>query len=97
MTDTTIQVPGADSVTINVGDTLTIDFIEACSFCCDTVEVDYFFPQLPLGSHQAGHVWSGVAQQTSTIKFHHKPYGETCGQAVAPMDAGRAITVGDGG
>jgi hypothetical protein len=99
MADTTVLVPGSDSVTIDVGDTLTIDFIEDCCFCCDPMQVDLFLPQLPLGDHVAGKTWSGVAQESGTIQFGHKPYGGECNpRAVSiPMDGGRAITVGNGG
>ncbi len=98
MADTAIEVPGLDSVTINVGDTLTIDFLEDCYFCCDPKQVDCFFPQLPLGDHLTGKTWSGVAQESGTFKFGHKPYGEECKPLeAAPMETGRSITVGDGG
>jgi hypothetical protein len=91
---TTILVPGNDSVTIRVGDTLVIDFIEDCRFCCDPAQVDTFFPQLPLGDHKAGKTWSGVAQQSGTFQFHHKPYGGDCGAKRGVMDSGRSIQVG---
>src|ERR1700679_3768090 len=97
MADTTILVPGNDSVSITVGETLTIDFIEDCYFCCDPMQVDTFFPQLPLGDHKAGKTWSGVAQQSGTFQFHHAPYGKEGGQPHRYMDTGRTITGGDGG
>jgi hypothetical protein len=96
MADTTILVPGQDSVSITVADTLTIDFVEDCYFCCDPEEVDAFFPQLPLGDHFAGKTWSGVAQQSGTFQFHHKPYGGQCNPVSAPADTGRTIIVGGG-
>jgi hypothetical protein len=97
MSDTTILVPGSDSVTIDVGDTLSIEFIEDCYFCCDPMQVDCFIPQLPLGDHVAGKIWTGVAQESGTYNFHHKPYGEECGPHGAPADTGRSILVGNGG
>jgi hypothetical protein len=96
MADTTILVPGQDSVTITVGDTLTIDFIEDCCFCCDPEQVDAFYPQLPLGDHLAGKIWSGVAQQSGTFQFCHTPYGEGCASLESVTDTGRSIIVGDG-
>jgi hypothetical protein len=98
MADITIMVPGKDSVTITVGETLTIDFIEDCCFCCDPTQVDSFFPQLPLGDHKAGKTWQGVAQITVTIQFHHTPYGQGCNSKHSSvMDSGRTIVVGGGG
>jgi len=94
MATVTVEVPGADSVTITVGDTLVIEFIENCCFCCDPMQVDFFFPQLPLGDHVAGMVWSGAARQSGTIKFGHKAYGGECGASDVPMDGGRSIIVG---
>jgi hypothetical protein len=91
------MVPGQDSVTINVGDTLVIDFIEDCYFCCDPTQVDFFYPQLPLGDHKAGKTWTGIAQQKATIKFGHVPYGKECNSKEAPMGTGRSISVGGGG
>ena len=96
MADTTILVPGQDSVTINVADTLTIDFVQACCFCCNPEQVDSFYPQLPLGDHIAGKTWSGVAQESGTFQFHHVPYGEQCVMSTGPMSSGRSITVGGG-
>jgi len=98
MADITILVPGQDSVTITVGNTLTIDFIEDCRFCCDPEQVDAFYPQLPLGDHLAGKIWSGIAQQSGTFQFGHKPYGEQCGpSSVVTDDGGRTIVVSGGG
>ena|ERR1700733_1117797 len=96
MADTTILVPGTDSVSINVGDTLTIDFIEDCYFCCDPMQVDTFFPQLPLGDHKAGKIWSAVAQESGTMQFHHTPYGQECSSKHSVMASGRTIIVGGG-
>jgi hypothetical protein len=96
MADITILVPGKDSVSITVGETLTIDFIEDCYFCCNPMQVDTFFPQLPLGDHKAGKIWSGVAQVNGTIKFHHTPYGKECDSKHGVMDTGRTIVVGGG-
>jgi hypothetical protein len=94
----TIRVPGTDSITIVVGDIVNIDFIEDCCFCCDPEQVDMFFPQLPLGDHKKGTLWSGCARTSGTIKFHHKAYGGECtARNSAPADAGRTITVGGGG
>jgi len=73
---------------------LVIEFIENCCFCCDPMQVDFFFPQLPLGDHVAGMVWSGAARQSGTIKFGHKAYGGECGASDVPMDGGRSIIVG---
>jgi hypothetical protein len=95
MADTTILVPGTDSVSINVGDTLTIDFIEDCCFCCDPMQVDTFFPQLPLGDHKAGKIWSAVAQESGTMQFHHQPYGKTCDTKRGVTSNPRTISVGD--
>ena len=97
MADITIKVPGTDSVTITVGDTLTIDFVQDCCFCCNPEQVDSFLPQLPLGDHMAKDIWSGVAQQTGTFQFHHVSYGRQCGASTGPMTSGRTIVVGDGG
>jgi hypothetical protein len=97
MASTTILVPGKDSVTLSVGDMLVIDFIEDCYFCCDPTQVDSFFPQLPLGDHKAGKTWSGVAQVSGTMQFHHAPYGDGCTGKHGAGSAGRSITVGDGG
>jgi hypothetical protein len=97
MAETTILVPGQDDVTITVADTLIIDFVEDCRFCCDPEQVDAFYPQLPLGDHMGGKTWSGVAQQSGTFKFGHKPYGEQCSMPSAPQSTGRTIVVGGGG
>jgi hypothetical protein len=97
MADTTILVPGRDSVSIVVGETLTIDFVESCNFCCNPEEVDAFLPQLPLGDHLFGDTWSGIAQQSGTFQFHHVKYGGHCRPPAAPADSGRVIIVGDGG
>jgi hypothetical protein len=96
MADTTILVPGQDSVTITVAEILTIDFVEDCRFCCNPERVNLFSPPLPLGDHLTGDTWSGVAQQSGTIRFHHEPYGEHCSPS-APQGAGRTIIVGSGG
>ena len=94
----TIKVPGTNNLTITVGEIVTIEFIEDCCFCCDPEQVDSFYPQLPLGDHKAGMIWTGVARKTGTIKFHHKPYGGECtARNAAPAEAGRTITIGDGG
>jgi hypothetical protein len=92
-----VEVPGTDSVTITVGDMLVIEFVENCCFCCNPTQVDFFFPQLPLGDHVAGTIWSGAARQSGTINFGHKPYGGECNARGVSADAGRTITVGDGG
>jgi hypothetical protein len=98
MSDTTILVPGEDSVTVTIGETLNIEFVEDCCFCCDPEQVDLFIPQLPLGDHMAGKTWAGVAQETATIEIHHKKYGKKCHEVEAvPLNTGRTITVGDGG
>ncbi len=94
----TIKVPGTDSITVVVGDVVNIEFIEDCCFCCEPEQVDFYFPQLPLGDHKAGMIWSGAARQSGTVGFHHKLYGGEChARGAAPMQAPRTITVGDGG
>jgi hypothetical protein len=95
----TVKVPGTNSVTTTVGEMLVIEFVEDCCFCCNPEQVDFFYPQLPLGDHEAGMVWTGVARESGTISFGHKPYGGECmaRNMPAPEDPGRTITVGGGG
>jgi hypothetical protein len=95
MAATTILVPGKDSVSINVGDTLTINFTEDCCFCCSADQADNFDPALPIGDHHSGDSWSGVALLTGTIEFHHQPYGQECGSKRGVTTSPRTISVGD--
>jgi hypothetical protein len=95
MADTTIEVPGTDSVTIAVGDMLTINFVQTCCFCCNPEQVDSFSPQLPLGDHMAKDRWSGKAQESGTFQFGHVSYGAQCGALTGPItSSGRTIIVG---
>jgi hypothetical protein len=94
MPDPILQVPIRQSATITAGETLTINFTEDCCFCCDADKINNFVPPLPVGDQIAGYSWSGVAQVTGTINFHHTPYGTPCDKKHGVATAGRTIIVG---
>jgi hypothetical protein len=94
MPDLILQVPMRESVTVREGDNLTINFTKDCCFCCDADKINNFIPPLPVGDQIAGYSWSGAAQVTGTISFHHVPYGKTCDPAANVAASGRSIIVG---
>jgi hypothetical protein len=94
MSDPILQVPMRESVTIKKTESLTIHFTTACCFCCDADKINNFIPPLPIGDHNIDDMWSGVAQVTGTINFHHIPYGTTCDKKHDVATGGRTIIVG---
>jgi hypothetical protein len=95
MSDLVLQVPMRQSITISSGETLTINFTQACCFCCDADKVNNFNPPLPVGDQVAGYSWSGTAQVSGTINFHNVPSGTTCDKKHRVATGGRTIIVGN--
>jgi hypothetical protein len=98
MPDLILQVPMRESVTISVGQTLTIHFTQSCCFCCDEDKINSFKPPLPVGDQDAGDVWSGAALGTGTVNFWFVTSGTPCGAApvtkAGVATGGRTIIVG---
>lgn len=95
MASYTIDVPGSGNVSLNVGDSLTIDFKENCKFCVSSNNAGNFSPALPTGQvYSNGGSWTGTAQTAGTVSFSHVAKDGTCGSAKITDTGSRTITVG---
>jgi hypothetical protein len=93
-----IDVPGDDDVTLNVGDTLNISFVQDCRFCSPESASTYFDPALPNGDHNKDTSWSGVAQSAGddqSVNHHSVGKAVDCASRVKRSPT-RTIQIGDG-
>jgi hypothetical protein len=96
MAEITINFPmEEESVSINVGDKLTINFTEDCHPCWAPEDAGLFDHPLPHHDHQKGYQWTGTAIKSGTLDCSYVPCGEKCDKKVGGQDGGHSIKVGD--
>ena len=93
----TISVPGTGDISASVGDTVVINFMEACTFCFLPATANYFSNPLPAAGqqHPAGSSWTGQAVSAGrgqTLSFWHSNPGGAC---IPVPAARRTITIGN--
>ena len=87
MADYIIEIPGHNNVTMNIGDTLRIEFKNSAKFCIDAGgNAAAFNPSLPVGVLEQAGWWPGpnVAQAATaianaTITYCHVGHDKQCG------------------
>jgi hypothetical protein len=84
MANYSINIPGSAHVQMQIGDTLTIDFISAAKFCVDSGNQNAFSPALPTSlTGQQGTQWpttgSATANAATTITYSHCGVNDPCG------------------
>lgn len=94
-----INIPAPDdNISMEVGDTLTITFVEARRFCSPATASTYFSPALPNGPQAKDYVWTGTAQEAGsgqTINHHAVGKDVECDSKVKRSGA-RSIQIGSG-
>jgi hypothetical protein len=95
MAEITINFPMEESVSISVGDKLTINFTEDCHPCWDPQDAGLFDHPLPHHDHHKGYQWTGTAIKSGTLDCDSVPCGEKCDKKVGGQDGGHSIKVGN--
>jgi hypothetical protein len=95
MTEITINFPMEESVSINVGDKLTINFTEDCHPCWDPEDAGLFDHPLPHHDHHKGYQWTGTAIKSGTLACSYVPCGEKCEKKSDFQGGGHTISIGD--
>jgi hypothetical protein len=96
MSETKVDFPMSESVTVTVGEKLKLHFTEDCRPCWDPEDKHLFDHPLPHGDQKKGDHWTGTAIKNGTIGSAHVPYGEKCHKGHGATTSIRTITVGGG-
>jgi hypothetical protein len=94
MTEITVNFPLEGSVSINVGDKLTINFTEDCHPCWAPEDAGLFDRPLPDHDHHTGYQWTGIAIKSGTLACSYVSYGEKCEKKSGLQAGGHTISVG---
>ena len=97
MSDVTVDFPMNESITLEVGEKLTLKFTEECHPCWDPEDQGLFDHRLPHHDHKKGYEWTGTAIKNGTIECSYVSHGEHCGEKNGATSSVRSIKVGSDG
>lgn len=96
MSDIVIDFPLDESISVMVGEKLTLKYTEDCRACWDPDDEGLFNHPLPHEEHKKGYEWTGTAVKNGSIDCSYVAHGEKCEKKDGATSSVRTITVGDG-
>ena len=90
MADYTLDIPGDKHLTMQIGDTLRIDFKSPAKFCIESGNANAFNPPLPVNTPEPAGLWPAppappaTAIANTTITYCHVSNDKQCGPCKSP-------------